>query len=156
MRYKHPHLKLTLRRNTAVWQGSWCPSDLSDTYLIRVTYAYRRRPVIAVLNPALKLAKGKNKLPHTYMDGQFDICVHEPDDWSSRLLIADTIMPWVSQWLKFYECWQQTGSWEGGGTHPESRSHRAIDLNQQETGNSEKHKELLEQDAEASMGSGGR
>jgi hypothetical protein len=128
MSTKHPQLKLSLRRNTAIWQGSWCPSDLSDTYLIRVTYRLRSRPVIAVLSPALGLAKGKIKLPHTYADGQLDICVHESDEWNSKLLIADTIMPWVSQWLRFYEYWEQTGSWEGKGSHPEFRSHQSSPL----------------------------
>src|ERR1039458_8114848 len=36
MSSKHPQLKLTLRRNTAIWQGNWCPSDLSDTYFDRL------------------------------------------------------------------------------------------------------------------------
>jgi hypothetical protein len=128
MSSKHPQLKLSLRRNAATWEGNWCPSDLSDTYLIRVTYRLRSRPVIAILSPTLRLAKGKIKLPHTYADGQLDLCVHEPDEWNSRLLIADTIMPWVSQWLRFYEYWEQTGSWEGKGSHPESRSHQSSAL----------------------------
>ena len=70
-------------------------------------------------------SEGQNQLPHTYWGGQLDICVHDLDDWNSKLLVADTIMPWVSQWLRFYECWEQTGSWEGKGTHPESRSHES-------------------------------
>jgi hypothetical protein len=53
-----------------------------------------------------------------------DICVHLPEEWTPSSLIADTIMPWISQWLRFYEVWQQTGSWEGEGTHPEAESHR--------------------------------
>jgi len=125
MSSKHPQLKLTLRRNTATWQGNWCPSDLSDTYLIRVTYTFRSRPVIAVLRPTLRLAEGKNKLPHTYAGGQLDICVHESDEWNSKMLIADRIMPWISQWLRFYEYWEQTGSWEGKGTNPEFLSHQS-------------------------------
>lgn len=125
MSSKHPQLKLRLKRQTAIWQGEWCPSELSDTYWIKVTYTYRKRPVIAILRPTLKLAKGKYKLPHTYLDGQLDICVHESDEWSSILLIADTIMPWVSQWLRFYEYWEQTGSWEGKGTNPEFKSHES-------------------------------
>jgi len=66
MSSKHPQLKLKMRRNAAIWEGEWCPSALSDKYLIRVTYNYRLRPVIAVLSPILRLAKEKVKLPHTY------------------------------------------------------------------------------------------
>ena len=125
MSSKHPQLKLRMRRNAAIWEGEWCPSELSDTYLIRVTYVYRLRPIIAVLSPTLRLAEGKTRLPHTYMDGQLDICVHESDEWNSKLFIADTIMPWISQWLSFYEYWEQTGSWEGKGTNPEFKSHQS-------------------------------
>ena len=131
MSSKHSQFKLSLKRNTASWQGTWCPSDLSDTYLIRVVYSFRRRPVVSILSPKLRLAKGTSRLPHTYANGQLDICVHEPHEWNSRLLVADTIMPWVSQWLRFYEYWEQTGSWEGKGTHPESRSHRSKSLGQE-------------------------
>jgi hypothetical protein len=49
-----------------------------------------------------------------------DICVHRPEEWAPSSFIADTIMPWISQWLRFYEVWQQTGSWEGEGSHPEA------------------------------------
>jgi hypothetical protein len=125
MSSKHPQLKLELKRQTVAWQGEWSPSVLSDTYLIRVTYTYRKRPIIEILSPTLKLAKGKDQLPHTYAGGQHDICVHEPHEWNSKLLVADTIMPWVSQWLLFYEYWEQTGSWEGEGTHPQADSHES-------------------------------
>jgi hypothetical protein len=75
----------------------------------------------------LKLAEGKTRLPHVY-NGQMDICVHHPEEWTPSCLIADTIMPWISQWLRFYEVWQQTGSWEGEGTHPEAESHHRKDI----------------------------
>jgi hypothetical protein len=120
MSARHPQLKVRLKRQTATWEGDWCPSDLSDTYWIRVAYDFRRRPVIAIVRPPLKLAKGEHRLPHTYAGGQFDICVHLPEEWNPGLLVADTIMPWVSQWLRFYEYWEQTGSWEGKGIHPEA------------------------------------
>ena len=124
MSAKHPQLKLSLKGQTATWQGDWCPSELSETYQIRVRYTHCRRPIISILKPTLKIAKGKDKLPHTYLDGQLDICIHEPEEWNSRLFVADTIMPWVSQWLRFYEYWEQTGSWEGKGTNPEFNSHQ--------------------------------
>jgi hypothetical protein len=104
----------------------WWPHPLSDTYRIRISYAVGLRPRIAILCPSLALAMGKAQLPHVYTDGQFDICVHRPEEWTSAMFIADTIMPWISQWLRFYEVWEQTGSWEGEGTHPEAESHRRL------------------------------
>ena len=31
--------------------------------------------------------------------------------------IADTIIPWTSEWLLHYEIWVATGIWHGGGIH---------------------------------------
>ena len=124
MRSKFPGLAVAFKRGRVVWTGDWWPHPLSDTYRIQVSYIVGRRPRIAVLSPRLELAEGKIRLPHVYSDGQMDICVHQPEEWTSGNFIADTIMPWISQWLRFYEVWQQTGSWEGEGTHPEAESHR--------------------------------
>ena len=30
-------------------------------------------------------------------------------------LISDTIIPWVADWLLYYELWLATGEWLGGG-----------------------------------------
>lgn len=119
---KYPQLKVQLRRNIAIWTGEWCPSVVSDIYQLEITYKFRYRPRIAILQPTLRLAQEQTKLPHVY-EGQNDICVHRPEQWNSRLLIADTIMPWISQWLYFYEVWTQTGAWLGKGTHPSAPQH---------------------------------
>jgi hypothetical protein len=125
MASKFPQLRFRLDRNTAIWTGYWLPSPLSDTYQLRISCQLPRRPKIQIISPQLKLAAGKTKLPHVYKEGQLDICVHRPEEWNKHLYIADTIMPWISQWLRFYEYWEQTGNWEGKGTHPENTSHRS-------------------------------
>jgi hypothetical protein len=32
--------------------------------------------------------------------------------------VGDTIVPWLMEWLVFYEAWGVTGEWRGGGTMP--------------------------------------
>jgi hypothetical protein len=125
MSQKHPQLlPKTTRGNSISWEGDWHPALLSDVYRIRVTYVSPSRPIISVVTPKLKLAEGAKKLPHVHKGGQADICVHQPSEWNANMIIADTIMPWISQWLYFYEVWAQTGHWEGKGTHPDSPEHR--------------------------------
>ena len=34
------------------------------------------------------------------------------------MLIAETIVPWASEWLFYYEIWKGTGEWYGGGDWP--------------------------------------
>jgi len=33
-------------------------------------------------------------------------------------IISNNIMPWISEWLYYYEIWPVTGEWYGGGIHP--------------------------------------
>ena len=119
----YAQLSTKLANRTATWRGPWRPTDLSDTYEIQVTGRFLKRPVISILWPVLELAKGKTRLPHVYPGGQSDICVHVETDWNPSMRIAYTIMPWVSQWLYFYEVWLQTGEWIGKGTHAEWPQH---------------------------------
>jgi hypothetical protein len=32
--------------------------------------------------------------------------------------LATTVVPWLEEWLVFYEGWLLTGTWQGGGTLP--------------------------------------
>ena len=126
MRSKHPQFSSYIRRSAVIWEGPWSAAELGDEYALRICYPHARRPIISILSPILKLAKKRKNLPHVYADGQLDICVHEAKDWSPRLYIADTIMPWISEWIYFYEIWRQTGAWLGKGTHPEWPQHSEV------------------------------
>jgi len=124
MGVKFPQFLVSGQRGPSIiWSGQWRPSELGDTYTLRITYAQGFRPKIAIVSPKLALAEGHNKLPHVYGGGQNDICVHRPEEWNALMLIAETIMPWISQWLYFYEVWALTGKWLGKGTHPSFPEH---------------------------------
>jgi hypothetical protein len=41
------------------------------------------------------------------------------------MFLADTVVPWTSEWLFFYEVWHATGLWLGGGTHPNRPEHQS-------------------------------
>lgn len=58
------------------------------------------------------------KIPHTYSDGS--ICLYLPsnNEWNYYMSWADTLIPWTSLWLYYFEIWLITGEWLGGGVHP--------------------------------------
>jgi len=119
MRLKYPEMIGSVERQRSItWLGRWRPTEMSDEYTLRISYRQGFRPTISIVSPKLKLAPGHKKLPHVYEAGQDDICVHRPEEWHKGMYIALTIMPWVSQWLYFYEAWISTGKWLGKGTHP--------------------------------------
>ena len=112
----HPQFSLLeLKPHLAAWQGRVQPSPLSDTYTVRVRYEKYKGPRILVISPVLRLREGAASIPHTYVGNK--LCLYYPDyeEWSSDKYIAETIVPWVSLWLLYYEGWLATGEWLGGG-----------------------------------------
>jgi hypothetical protein len=51
---------------------------------------------------------------------QKHLCLYQPKyrEFRSSDFISDTIIPWISLWLYYYEKWHVTGKWLGGGEHP--------------------------------------
>lgn len=99
---------------------------MSDEYTVSVTLTHHLRPVVKVLKPQLRIRKGAICLPHFYPHDN-SLCLHEMHEWKSTYFVADCIIPWASLWLYFYEIWLITGSWEGGGTHPDKPEHQSAE-----------------------------
>lgn len=114
LRARFPASEIALRRDRLCWTGALQPTPLSRTYQVRVGYALGQMPLVRVVSPLI--SRPGEQLPHTWQDGS--LCLHESSEWSSRMAIADTIVPWAAEWLLFYEIWLATGSWEGGGEWP--------------------------------------
>ena len=103
------------------WEGKLSP--LSMIYTIKLVYRLGRSPKVYVVSPKpLPLAKGEISLPHVYDNVSQQICLYynnedKKKEWSPNKIIANTIVPWIAEWLYFYEIWQYTGVWTGGGIH---------------------------------------
>ena len=114
--------KLELTREVEVdrgvlrWRGKLCPSPISETYELSLTYEGGYRvPTIHVLSPDLH-AEGVDDLPHVY--GDDELCLCYPHEFKPQILIAKTMIPWASEWLLHFEFFQVTGEWSGGGHDP--------------------------------------
>lgn len=71
-----------------------------------------------MLDP-LRTRPGRS-LPHVYDDGT--LCLYERGEWNDNMFLADTIVPWASEWLAHYEIWLGHGKWYGGGEWPPRRN----------------------------------
>ena len=96
-----------------------CTAALQSTpasrrYTVRLTHRHGCAPRVAVADPPLVLPSGATSLPHVYSNG--DLCLYLPSQWKESMLLADTILPWTSQWLLFYELWLITGHWSPATT----------------------------------------
>ncbi|MBW2634283.1 MAG: hypothetical protein JRE14_09225 [Deltaproteobacteria bacterium] len=112
-----PESQCFIRSNCLTWEVALTPSALSKTYTIRVKYKLKKPLDIIVIKPKLFVPDGK-KLPHTYPGER--LCLYYPgiNEWRSDMLLAKTIVPWISEWLLNYEIWLVTGKWCAGGIHP--------------------------------------
>lgn len=118
MRIVWPRFRCQVRQGSLICCGSLRPVDISDNYNIRLEYQVGLRPKVWVDGLPAREAKPSGKLiPHRYADGT--ICLYYGNEWTSDKVIAQTIMPWLLEWLFFYEGWLATGEWQGGGIHPE-------------------------------------
>lgn len=114
-----------------IWEGVLTPNETS--YRVRVTLErptllrsgvlLRPRhvfPRVVVLTPRLEPRDGR--LPHVYHDPAdppaSTLCLYLPgDEWAPGDPLTETILPWASLWLYYYEFWRETDVWIGGGMH---------------------------------------
>ncbi|NLI92701.1 MAG: hypothetical protein GX434_10990 [Peptococcaceae bacterium] len=112
----YPEFKCTWDKNNISWIGEIRPTPISDSYKICIFYSLEIPPKVKVLSPSLKTFNNQ-PIPHMYH--QKELCLFYPPkkEWTRQDLIAETIIPWTSEWLYFYEVWQVTGEWNGEGIH---------------------------------------
>jgi hypothetical protein len=113
MSTSYPSFRGSLTRNSIRWTGMLQPTPMSETYSVQIDYPFHRRPKVWVIWPKLFESETKEKIPHTFSDGS--VCLHLHSDWTPRMFVAETIIPWLSLWLYHYEVWRATGTWHGGG-----------------------------------------
>lgn len=109
------------RQVEAAWIGSLQPTPMSDSYSVRVRLLVGMNPEVRVIAPELRIRNGFQSLPHINPDGS--LCLNLLGEWQPWMFLANTTLPWTSSWLYFYEVWQATGAWVGGGTHPDKPEH---------------------------------
>ena len=94
------------------------PTEVSTEYEVKLIARQGRQTVkIFVTSPKIGKYEGEKKVPHLYGDGS--LCLYYPDynEWCYTDSWAETLIPWTSLWLFYYEIWKETGEWLGGGIH---------------------------------------
>lgn len=122
MKRDFPQLQSNLKRakgkSKLIVIGNIKPTPLSCEYKIRLVYDINSKPDIEILEPELTRNFNGEKIPHVYPGNK--LCLYFPpaNEWNSSKLISKYIIPWISEWLLYYEVWLSTGEWLGGGIHP--------------------------------------
>ena len=94
------------------------PTDVSVDYKVRLVVQQGRKSVdVFVEEPRINLYENGKKVPHIYSNGSLCLYYPEYQEWNYRDSWAETLIPWTSLWLFYYEIWKDTGNWLGGGIH---------------------------------------
>ncbi len=116
---QYPDTTCSISKNVLHWKGVVKPSPLSKEYPVTITYQIYHRPNVIIYDQD-NIFPGCQHPPHVFRvdeeKGNVSICLYFGSyEFSSKNLLANTIVPWSVEWLYFYEIWLSTGSWEGGG-----------------------------------------
>lgn len=122
MRGVYPHFHCRIRDGALVAEGEIRPTARSISYRVRIEYRAPEAPKIYVISPGLKPREEGGRIPHVYPGNRPCLYLPNTDEWSPDLSLAHTIVPWISEWLYFYETWHAIGVWLGGGVEPADNS----------------------------------
>lgn len=94
------------------------PTAESKIYKIKISARVGKKNVdVFPVKPYIGKYVGERKVPHMYSDGS--LCLYYPKykEWDYTDKWAETLIPWASLWLYYYEIWLVTDEWLGGGLH---------------------------------------
>ena len=114
-----PNFKVMWKKGIAAWIGTLQPSATSEAYTIMIQYSLPDVPRVWVISPELIDRSDGQKIPHVYSGKRLCLYLPGSGEWQKTMLIAETVVPWASLWLYYYEVWHATGEWLGGGVHPD-------------------------------------
>ncbi len=120
MKSKYPQFKTYFTSHSSIRViGQLMPTSRSALYTFKLDFNLSGRPKIKITSPKLQINSKGESIPHLYLDNS--LCLYHPKYYEFRGadLICDTIIPWISLWLYYYEVWHLTDKWLGGGEHPQ-------------------------------------
>jgi hypothetical protein len=101
-------LKCKIENGTLICTGELQPENC-DKYKIRIEFREGFMPNVFIVSPFIT---PKSEI-HMYSEGC--LCLFYPKEfkWMNTTKIADFTIPWIVEWILFYELWKVTGQWEG-------------------------------------------
>jgi hypothetical protein len=127
-RVAYPQFRSSVKKGTLVAEGDIRPTARSVAYRVRIEYRADEPPRVYVLSPKLEPREEGGRLPHVYPGDRLCLYLPGAGEWTPDMSLAHTIVPWISEWLFFYETWRVLGVWLGGGVEPaESKTIRKED-----------------------------
>ena len=108
--YDYLSCKIDWSQNKLICVGSLKPLESTDLYRIKIDYKVGYPPKVYILSPDIRPSK------HIHMYSDKSLCLfYEPDlKWTEKTQIFKYTIPWISEWIIFYELYLLNGNvWKG-------------------------------------------
>lgn len=109
MRQHFPCFKCSLRHDVLECLGTITPCEECATYKIRIRLARGGTPKVKILDPPI----APSRKIHIYSDGNLCLYDYREQRWMDGDHIHEKIVPWIAEWLVYYELFLITGEWRG-------------------------------------------
>ena len=90
-------------------RGRVRPTAHSRSYRVEIRYAPWDSPEVRVIDPKIEFTKDA----HMYRNDTLCLYDWREQEWQNNWHLHETIVPWVAEWLLYYELWLLTGNWLG-------------------------------------------
>ena len=107
---EYDFLDCRIIRNVLTCTGSIKPDNCKGTYKVKIECVAGFEPKTTILSPEIE----PSEKIHMYKD--HSLCLHYPPDmkWGVQTMIYQYTIPWISEWIIFYELYLVNGGkWLG-------------------------------------------
>lgn len=106
----YSYLNYEIKNNVLICKGWIQPEGCKVSYKIKIEYVSGHEPKSTILSPKIEPCK------EIHMYNDYSLCLHYPPDmhWNAQVPIHAFTLPWISEWVVFYELYLINGNiWEG-------------------------------------------
>lgn len=130
LKIRNPRGTGEVRHGRLTWRWDVQPTPVSRLYNARLLCNSKGWPEVFIDSPDLRALAGEKIIPHLYDQKAMRLCLYLPGtgEWTNNKVLANTVVPWTSLWLLFFEEWLWSGEWKGGGIHPPVDERKKDDL----------------------------
>lgn len=101
--------KTSVIKGKVICSGEIQPTPECEKYKVKIEFFPGRQPQVFIKSPDLP----SNNEIHIYNEGF--LCLFDPSEtqWKDTLKMSEYTIPWLVEWILYYELWKITGKWEG-------------------------------------------
>ncbi len=123
-----PFFSCSIINNVLTCIGWLQPKDCLSRYKVKIEYVAGKEPRSTILFPIIEPSV------EIHMYRNHSLCLHYREDmkWTEKIKIYEYTVPWISEWITFYELYLINGNrWEGRESpahHKESDQNENSDM----------------------------